>query len=68
MMRDIFKGFLVLRLIALLVLVIVVGLLLGISALTRGSDIVGAAILATVVVVAAAMGSLVARRASRRPR
>ncbi|MEY2442932.1 MAG: hypothetical protein QOJ46_2358 [bacterium] len=67
-MRDIFKGFLVLRLAAFVVLLIVVGLVLGISALSRGSDIAGAAILATVVVLTAAIGSLVAHRVSRRPR
>jgi len=68
MMRDIFKGFLVLRLVALLALLVVGGLILGISALARGSDVVGAAILAAVVVATAAIGSLVAHRTSRRPR
>jgi hypothetical protein len=68
MMRDIFKGFLVLKLVALLALLIVGGLILGISALARGSDVVGAAILAVVVLVTAALGSLVVHRASRRPR
>jgi hypothetical protein len=67
MMRDIFKRFLVLRLVALLALLIVGGLILGISTFVRGSDVVGAAILAVVVLVAV-LGSLVVHRASRRPR
>ena len=66
-MRDIFKGFLVLKLAALLALLIVGGLILGISAFARGSVVVGGAILAAVVLVAAALGSLV-HRASRPPR
>jgi hypothetical protein len=65
-MRDIFKGFLVARLIALLALLIIGGLVLGVSALTRGSDVVGPAILAAVAVIAVAIGSLIAHRASRR--
>ena len=65
-MRDIFKGFLVLKLVALLALLIVGGLILGMSAFARGSDLVGAAILAGVVMVTAVLGSLVVRRASRR--
>jgi hypothetical protein len=67
-MRDTFKGFLVLRLVALLVLLIVGGLILGISALTRGADVVGLAILSAVVLVTAALGSLLVHRAGRRPR
>jgi hypothetical protein len=67
-MREVFKGFLLMRLVAFVALLIVVGLIAGISALTRGSEVVGAAILAAVVVVAAATGSLVAHRARRRPR
>jgi hypothetical protein len=66
-MQDIFKGFLVLRFIGLLALLIVVAVVLGVSSLTRGSDVVGVAILAGAVVFAAAIGSLLARRA-RRPR
>jgi hypothetical protein len=67
-MRDTFKGFLVLRLVALLVLLIVGGLILGISAFARGSDVVGVAMLAAVVLVTVALGSLFVHRASRRPR
>jgi hypothetical protein len=50
------------------VLLIVGGLSLGISAFTRGSNVVGVAILAAVVLVTAALGSLVVHRAHRRPR
>ncbi len=67
-MRDIFKGFLMLRLIGLLALLIVVAVVLGIWSLTRGSDIVGVAILAGVVVLTAAIGMVVARRRSGRLR
>lgn len=67
-MRDTFKGFLVLKLVTLLALLIVGGLVVGISALARGADVVGVAILAAVVLVTAALGSLVVRRASRRSR
>lgn len=67
-MAELFRGFLWLRLIGLLALLIVVGLVFGIRALTRGSDTVGVAILAGVLSVAVAAGSLVARRAARRPR
>jgi len=67
-MQDIFKGFLMLRLIGLLALLIVVAVVLGIWSLTRGSDIVGVAILAGVVVLTAAIGMVVARRRSRRLR
>jgi hypothetical protein len=67
-MRDTFKGFLVLKLVALLALLIAGRLVLGISALARGADVVGVAILAAVVLVTAVLGLLVMRRASRRPR
>jgi hypothetical protein len=66
-MREIFKGFLVLRLAGLMALVIVVAIVLGIRALTRGSDIVGTAILAVALVLIVALGSLVARHANTRP-
>ncbi len=66
-MVEIFKGFLLLRLIGLLMLLVVVALVFGILALTRGSDAAGVAILAGGLVCAAASGSLVARhRASGR--
>lgn len=67
-MRDIFKGFLRLRLVGLLALLIVVAVVVGISSLTRGSTAVGVAVLAGVVVVMAAIGVLVARRGNARPR
>jgi uncharacterized membrane protein len=67
-MQDIFKGFLRLRMIGLLVLLLVVAVVLGISSVTRGSTIVGVAILAGVIVVAAAVGAVLARRTSERPR
>jgi hypothetical protein len=57
-----FKGFLVLRLIGLLVLVIVVALVLGIWALARGEDVAGVAILACVGILTAATRSIVVRR------
>ncbi len=61
-MVDLFKGFLWLRLIAFLVLLVVVGLVFGIRSLTRGSDAVGLAMLAGVVILTAAAGYVVARR------
>ena len=66
-MRDLFKGFLVLRLVALLALLAVLAAVLGIRSLTRGSEVAGIVLLAVALIVAAALGSLVARRA-RRPR
>ncbi len=65
-MRDIFKGFLVLKLVALLALLIAGALIVGISAFARGSDVVGVAVLAAVVIVTAALGSLVVHRARQR--
>ena len=63
-MREIFKGFLVLRLLAFIPMLIVIVVLLGISAFTGGSERLGIAILAAVpVVVVAALGWLMARRA-----
>lgn len=71
-MREIFKGFLMLRMLTFIPLLIVIVVLLGVSALTGGSDVVGIVILASVpVVVVAALGWLVTRRAGRageRPR
>jgi len=66
-MRDLFKGFLVLRLAAFLALLAVLAAVLGIRSLTRGSEVAGIAMLAGALIVAAALGALVARRA-RRPR
>ena len=68
-MREIFKGFLVLRLLALIPLLIVIVVLLGVSALTGGSEVLGIAILAAVpAIVVAALGWLMARRAGDRRR
>lgn len=67
-MQDIFKGFLRLKLIGLVALLIVVAVVLGISSLARGSTVVGVAVLAGVAVAAAAIGLLVARRTHTRPR
>jgi hypothetical protein len=67
-MRDIFKGFLVLRFMAFVALLIVVAAVLGIRSLARGSEVAGIAILVGVVVSATALGSLVARRVQGRPR
>ena len=64
-MREIFKGFLVLRLLAFIPLVLVIVVLLGVSALTGGSELAGIAILAAVpVIVVAGLGWFLARRAS----
>jgi hypothetical protein len=67
-MRDIFKGFMLLRFIGFLVLVIVVALVVGIRSLARGQSAAGAAILAFAVLLAVAVGSLVAHRGGSRPR
>ena len=68
-MREIFRGFLMLRLLAFIPMVIVIVVLLGVSALTGGSDVLGIAILAAVPGIAiAAVGWLMARRASERRR
>jgi heme A synthase len=67
-MKDVLKGFLVLRLIGLLALLIVVAVVLGIRSLARGTDVVGVAILVGAVVCTAAIGSLWAQRASGRQR
>ena len=68
-MREIFKGFLMLRLLAFIPMVIVIVVLLGVSALSGGSDLLGIAILAAVPVIAvAAVGWLMARRTSERRR
>jgi hypothetical protein len=68
-MREIFKGFLALRLLAFIPLLIIIAVLLGVSALTRGLDALGIAILAGVpIVVVAALGWLMARRAAERHR
>jgi hypothetical protein len=68
-MREIFKGFLMLRLLAFIPLLMVIVVLLGVSALTAGSDLVGIAILAAVpVIVVAALGWLMARRTGERRR
>jgi hypothetical protein len=68
-MREIFKGFLVLRLLAFIPLLLVIVVLLGVSALTGGSELLGIAVLAAVpVIVVAGLGWLMARRAGERRR
>ena len=61
-MVDIFKGFLLLRLLGLLALVVVVAAVFGVVSLTRGSDAAGAGLLAGAVVLSVAAG-VFARRA-----
>ena len=61
-MREVFKGFLMLRLLAFIPLAIVIVVLVGVTALKGGSDVLGIAILAAVpVIVVAALGVLLAR-------
>lgn len=63
-MREIFKGFLMLRLLAFIPMVIIIVVLVGISALGRGSDVLGIVALASVpVLVVVALGAVLARRA-----
>jgi hypothetical protein len=64
-MRDAFKGFVVLRLIALLVLLSVAAVVFGIRSLTRGSDVVGLALLVVAVVLAGAAARLISTRPGR---
>jgi hypothetical protein len=66
-MLDLFKGFLALRLLGLLSLAFVVVVVLGIRSLARGSDVVGVALIAGALLLAAGIGLIVARR-PRRPR
>lgn len=61
-MRDAFKGFLLLRFVGFGALLVVLAVVLGIRSLVRGEDIAGLAMLAGAVLLAAAVGSLVARR------
>jgi hypothetical protein len=65
---ETFKGFLRLRLLGFLVMGVVVGAVFGIRSLARGSDVVGLALIAGALVLAAGIGLLVARRPGRRPR
>ena len=68
-MGDVFKGFLRLRLLASIPLLIVIVVLVGVSAITRGSAVLGIVILAAVpILVVAALGWVIARRARERPR
>ncbi|MDX6678030.1 MAG: hypothetical protein QOE31_2082 [Solirubrobacteraceae bacterium] len=68
-MQEIFKGFLKLRLLGSIPLLIVIALLVGVSAIARGSDVLGIAILAVVpIVVVALLGWVLTRRARERPR
>ncbi|HEU0317069.1 MAG TPA: hypothetical protein VFR49_07050 [Solirubrobacteraceae bacterium] len=62
----VFRGFLVLRFLGLIALVVVAAVVLGIRSLARGSDVVGVAVLVGAAVVAGAVGGLVVRGAGRR--
>jgi hypothetical protein len=68
-MSDVFKGFLALRLLAFVALAVVVLVVVGIRSLTRGADVLGIAILAGAIVLAAAGVALgrLARARSRQP-
>jgi hypothetical protein len=67
--RATFIGFLRLRLLAFIPLLIVIVMSVGISALARGADVLGVAVLAVVPIVAVvALGRLGARRAGARRR
>jgi hypothetical protein len=65
-MREILRGFLKMRLLAFVPLLIVILVLVGVSALTRGSDALGIAILAGVALGIAALAWLFARRSRSR--
>lgn len=68
-MRDIFKGFLLLRFVGFLALVILLAVVLGVRSLARGSDVLGLALLVGALLLAAATASLVSHsRRSRPPR
>jgi hypothetical protein len=63
-MREIFKGFLMLRLLAFIPLLVIIAVLVGVSAIGRGDEVLGIAVLAGVpLVVMAGLGRLLARRA-----
>lgn len=61
-MRELFKGFLALRLLAFIPLLIVIVVLVGISAFVRGADVLGMAVLVGIpTVVMVGLGWLLAR-------
>jgi hypothetical protein len=62
MLRELFLGFLVLRLLALCALLAAGAVLLGISAFTRGSTAVGVVLLIAAALFATAGGWLVRQR------
>jgi hypothetical protein len=62
MLRELFTGFLILRLLALCALLTAGSVLLGISAFTRGSTAVGVILLVAAALFATAGGWLVKRR------
>ncbi len=67
-MRDVFTGFLIMRLIALLALLTLGSVALGISSLARGSDAVGVVLLVTAGLLAAATAWLLTQRTTGRSR
>ncbi|HEY2834026.1 MAG TPA: hypothetical protein VGJ14_16480 [Sporichthyaceae bacterium] len=62
MMRDVFQGFLILRLLALCALLTVGAVALGISSLARGSDLTGVVLLLAAAFLAGMTGWLLAHR------
>ncbi|HEV2059539.1 MAG TPA: hypothetical protein VGR11_09285 [Solirubrobacteraceae bacterium] len=68
-MREIFKGFLMLRLFAFIPLLMIIVVLVGLSALTGDSDVLVIVVVAGApAVLLAALGWLMARRAAGRRR
>lgn len=66
-MREVFKGFLMLRLLAFIPLLIIILVLVGVSALARGAEVLGITVLGGLsIVVVVAIGWLLARRAGER--
>lgn len=66
-MQETFLGFLKLRMLAFIPLLIIIVVLVGVSALRRGADALGIAVLAGVAIaVTVALGWLVARRTAAR--
>ncbi len=68
MIRDTFKGFLLMRFFGFIPLVILVAVVLGIREIATGSLLLGVVILAAAVLITAAAASHLARHARRRPR
>jgi predicted transporter len=67
-MRDAFKGFVVLRLVGLLAVLVVGAGVFAVRSFVRGGDVAGAGFLVGGLVCAVAIRSLLAGRATRRGR